>query len=72
VVGAFPRWISLGQVSNPKNASMGETGAFIAYGVRFYFKNIVGSTKREGSRSCQWILRAFDEQVRCYGLKRNS
>jgi len=34
IVGAFPRWISLGQVSNPKNASMGETGAFIAYGVR--------------------------------------
>ncbi len=34
VVGAFPRWISLGSVSNPVNKEMGETGSFIAYGVR--------------------------------------
>ena len=32
ILGAYPRWISLGQVSNPRETSMGETGAFIAYG----------------------------------------
>ena len=36
IAGAFPRWISLGIVSNPKDASMGETGSFVAYGVRIH------------------------------------
>ena len=37
IVGAFPRWISLGAVSNPNDVSLGETGSFVAYGVRFKF-----------------------------------
>jgi hypothetical protein len=36
IAGAFPRWISLGIVSNPKDVSMGETGSFVAYGVSIH------------------------------------
>jgi len=36
IAGIFPRWISLGTVSNPNNQSLGETGSFITYGVILY------------------------------------
>ena len=37
IAGAFPRWISLGTVSNPNDISQGETGSFVAYGVCYLF-----------------------------------
>lgn len=35
IAGVFPRWISLGTASNPNDESQGETGSFVAYGVKF-------------------------------------
>ena len=39
IAGAFPRWISLGIVSNPIDMSLGETGSFVTYGVSAYYFN---------------------------------
>ena len=41
IAGAFPRWISLGTVQNPDDYSQGETGSFVAYGVRFHISHLI-------------------------------
>jgi hypothetical protein len=40
ISGVFPRWISLGTVSNAYDMSLGETGSFVAYGVSFLTSDI--------------------------------
>jgi len=34
VVGAFPRWMAMSQVTNALNHSVGDSISFIIYGVR--------------------------------------
>ena len=41
IAGAFPRWISLGTVSNPNDISQGETGSFVAYGVCYISNDFI-------------------------------
>ena len=33
IEGAYPRWITLAKISNPRNYSAGESGSFVTYGV---------------------------------------
>ena len=40
ISGVFPRWISLGTVSNPEDLNQGETGSFVAYGVSILLSDL--------------------------------
>ena len=46
IEGAYPRWITLASIINPKDPAAGQTGSFLIFGVisSFFINNI--RTKR--------------------------
>lgn len=73
VIGAFPRWISLAQISNPYKLQLGDTGTFVIYGVsiKLAFTFLIGSKERERSRSRKWIFWASINKESKFCVKRS-